>query len=227
MPGHVTGELAHRHLHAQADAQVRDPPLARDLDRADLALDPAPAEPARHEDPVRAGQQPDRLVLGRDVLRVDPVDVDAPAVEEAAVAQRFGDGQVGVLELDVLADDRDPHGLGGLVGPARDVTPHAQVGLLRDEAEVLGDALVDALVVEPQRDLVDVVDVLGRDHRVDAPATANSAILRRMSIDSSLSLRHRSMSGWMPMRRSSLTECWVGFVLSSPACRCRARASGG
>ena len=23
-------------------------------------------------------------------------------------------------------------------------------------------------------------------------------------------------SGWMPMPRSSLTECWVGFVLSSP-----------
>ena len=25
------------------------------------------------------------------------------------------------------------------------------------------------------------------------------------------------MSGAIPMRRSSLTECWVGFVLSSPA----------
>ena len=25
------------------------------------------------------------------------------------------------------------------------------------------------------------------------------------------------MSGWMPMRRSSFTECWVGFVFSSPA----------
>ena len=29
-------------------------------------------------------------------------------------------------------------------------------------------------------------------------------------------------SGWMPMPRSSLTECWVGFVLSSPVA-----ASGG
>ena len=25
------------------------------------------------------------------------------------------------------------------------------------------------------------------------------------------------MSGWTPMRRSSLTECCVGFVFSSPA----------
>ena len=31
------------------------------------------------------------------------------------------------------------------------------------------------------------------------------------------SQRHSRMSGWMPMARSSRTECWVGFVLSSPA----------
>ncbi len=50
-----------------------------------------------------------------------------------------------------------------------------------------------------------------------APSEAKSAILRRMSSPSSDSDRQRSMSGWMPMRRSSLTECCVGFVLSSPA----------
>ena len=33
----------------------------------------------------------------------------------------------------------------------------------------------------------------------------------------SRSERHSRMSGWMPMERSSLTECWVGLVLSSPA----------
>ena len=46
---------------------------------------------------------------------------------------------------------------------------------------------------------------------------ANSAIFLRMSWPSSDSERHSSMSGWMPMRRSSLTECCVGFVFSSPA----------
>ena len=46
---------------------------------------------------------------------------------------------------------------------------------------------------------------------------ANRAILRRMSGDSADSERHTTMSGAIPMRRSSLTECWVGLVLSSPA----------
>ena len=41
-------------------------------------------------------------------------------------------------------------------------------------------------------------------------------ILRLRSSLMSLSLRHTSTSGWMPMARNSLTECWVGFVLSSP-----------
>src|SRR3954465_10146547 len=30
--------------------------------------------------------------------------------------------------------------------------------------------------------------------------------------------RHSSTCGWMPIRRSSWTECCVGFVFSSPAC---------
>ncbi len=47
---------------------------------------------------------------------------------------------------------------------------------------------------------------------------ANSAIFLRISSDSALSERHMSMSGAIPMRRSSLTECCVGFVFSSPAC---------
>jgi hypothetical protein len=29
--------------------------------------------------------------------------------------------------------------------------------------------------------------------------------------------RATTMSGWIPMRRSSFTECCVGFVFSSPA----------
>jgi len=32
----------------------------------------------------------------------------------------------------------------------------------------------------------------------------------------SRSARQTSASGWMPMLRSAATECWVGFVFSSP-----------
>ena len=45
----------------------------------------------------------------------------------------------------------------------------------------------------------------------------NRAILRRSLSGSGFSLRQTRMSGWMPIERSSFTECWVGLVLSSPA----------
>src|SRR5581483_5598767 len=44
-----------------------------------------------------------------------------------------------------------------------------------------------------------------------------SAIFLRSEIGTGRSQRHRMMSGWMPIDRSSFTECWVGLVLSSPA----------
>ena len=43
-----------------------------------------------------------------DRLGVDPVDLDPAAVVDAGVPERLDDRQVGVLELDVLADERDP-----------------------------------------------------------------------------------------------------------------------
>ncbi len=41
-------------------------------------------------------------------------------------------------------------------------------------------------------------------------------ILSRISWEIGLSERQAITSGWMPKERSSRTECWVGFVFSSP-----------
>ena len=56
-------------------------------------------------------------------------------------------------------------------------------------------------------------------HATTAPGStsAKSAILSRMSRESFLVRAQTITSGWIPMRRSSLTECCVGFVFSSPA----------
>ena len=45
----------------------------------------------------------------------------------------------------------------------------------------------------------------------------NSAIFLRAAGGIGRSQRHSRMSGWMPRPRSSLVECWVGLVFSSPA----------
>src|SRR5829696_2243309 len=125
---HVAGEVGDRHLHAEADAEVRDALLARDPRGRDLALYPALAEPAGDEDAVGLlDPVADLLVVER--LGVDPVDLDAAAVDEAGVAQRLDDREIGVLELDVLADQRDAHRRALLRrgGPLDEPRPSAQV----------------------------------------------------------------------------------------------------
>ena len=81
------------------------PVLAGDPRGLDLALDPALAEAARDQDPVG----PLGELVGVELLGVDQLDLDLDAVVVAAVEQRLDDRLVGVRELHVLADERDPH----------------------------------------------------------------------------------------------------------------------
>ena len=87
----------------------------------------------------------------------------------------------------------------------------------RLDAEVVEHEVVDALAAEDERDLVDVVDVARGDDRLDRQRREQRDLLADVAWRAPPSERHMSMSGWMPMRRSSLTECCVGLVLSSPA----------
>ncbi len=50
-----------------------------------------------------------------------------------------------------------------------------------------------------------------------ASTLQNRAILRFSSSVRVVSVRQMRMSGWMPEASSSLTECWVGLVFTSPA----------
>ena len=170
-------ELADRDVHAEADPEVGHAVLARVARRLDLALEAAAAEAAGDQDAVGVGEPRGGGAAGQR-LGVDPVDLDPAAVAEAGVAQRLGDRQVGVLELDVLADDRDPHPLVGLARRARRASRQpSRSAARRVEAEVLEHEVVDALALEGQRALVDVRDVVGRDDRLDRQAREQRDLL--------------------------------------------------
>ena len=104
--GDVARELGDGDVHAEADAEVRDPALARDLAGEDLPLPAARAEAARHEHAVDLLEQLGRLLVGH-VLGVDPLDADPRALVDAGVLERLVHRQVGVVQLHVLADERD------------------------------------------------------------------------------------------------------------------------
>lgn len=119
--GEVAGRLDDHALHAQADAEQRDPVLPDVPDRTELALDAAHAEPAGHEHAVHAVQLAGGSFGSLAVVALDPADVDAGVIGEAARAQRLGDRQVGVGQVDVLAHQGDRDLLGRVVHPAQEL----------------------------------------------------------------------------------------------------------
>ena len=103
---HVAGELGGHRLQTEAQPEARDVLLAGEPGGGDLALEPASAEAAGDHDAVEVAQ----TIGGEqafDVLGLDPVDLDLGAVVEPGVLERLDDRQIGVGQLDVLADQTD------------------------------------------------------------------------------------------------------------------------
>ena len=107
--GDVAGVFDHHALQPQAQPERRDPLLARESQRADLALDAADAEAARHDDPVELAERLGRALGRLALVRGDPADLDVGLLREPAGLERLGDREVGVRQVDVLADEADRH----------------------------------------------------------------------------------------------------------------------
>ena len=114
-PDQRAASLDHRHLHAEADAEIGHLALAREAGGEDLALGAARAEAARHQNAVHA------LEMGGRIGRLSKISLSIQSsltlhpVGHAAVGQRLDQRLIGVLEAGVFADDRDRHLAFGIV----------------------------------------------------------------------------------------------------------------
>ena len=164
-PAHVAGELDRRPLEAVADAEVRDALLAGDAGGPHHAARTPVAEPAGDEDAVGAGEQV-VAAFGLERLRLDPLDVDAQPMPEAAVIERLVEALVGVLVPHVLADDVDAETVGGAPEALDERLPRVHRALGIGQLQPSQHVAVEPLLTEDQRDLVDARHVLGSDYRV-------------------------------------------------------------
>ena len=88
------------------------------------------AETARDDHAVNPAQQlVDRFLRQR--LRIYPADLDVDLVGPAGVFERLDDGQVGVRQFDVLADERDLEDRLGPFDEGDQLSPGLQIGWLR------------------------------------------------------------------------------------------------
>src|SRR2546427_4918670 len=180
----VARELRHRDVHAQADSQVGDRLLARDLCALNLPPDPAAPEAAGNEDPVdvREALAHALALLSFERLGVDPLDLHARVLLPGGVTEGLGDRQVGIHQPHVLADDRDPRQERCAFGAHDRLFPRRKIGDWRLRggllgAEVLEDEVVDSLVAKDERHAIDVADVARRDDRLRRQAREQGDLL--------------------------------------------------
>ena len=184
----------------------------------DLALDAAHAEPAGDEDAVGVLQaRADLAVVER--LGVHPVDLHARAL----LRSPRGAGPRRRTGRRPRAGRTCPRGRSGRACLRRrwwradQPLPVAELRARRLHAEVVEDEVVDALGAEVR------AGSCRRCRRRAPRATASTGsdgeqrdLLRSRGAARPRSGRRACRAGCR-CRRSSLTECWVGFVLSSPA----------
>ena len=220
MSDHVAGEVGDRHLHAEADAQVRDALLARDPGGGDLALDAALAEAARDQDavglldPVRgpprrpaSRSRPSRSrrrTRGRSRSGAAPPRPTGRRPRAGCTCRRARSGPACDCFAAASAFSMKPfHAV-----EIRRLGLHARSARARSRRRPRPGSRAAPCRSGPRR-------APRRPPRPAATRTARSSCGCRS--DSPPSERQTTMSGWMPMRRSSLTECCVGLVFSSPA----------
>ena len=158
---HVAPVFDDGHLHAQTDSEIWHALLARELHRLDLAFDAAFAEAAGHENGIHALQHVRAVLL--DIRGLDVVDVHARARLEPRVRERLVQRDVRVANLHVLADHRDVDLPVGIRLGAHDLAPFRQIRLWSLEAQLFDDDVIELLLMQKARNLVDVVRIDRRD----------------------------------------------------------------
>src|SRR5699024_7166562 len=163
-PGHVARVLDHHRLQTQAHTHQRDLVLTGVADRAVFTLYAARSETAGHKDTV------DIAELGRGTGGTGTVVTDHPANIDPGVggkttgAQCLGDRQIGVGQIDVLADQGDGDLVVGLVHTAQQLVPLGPVHVPERHAQAAYHVGVQALAVQDLGDVVDGGGVGGGDH---------------------------------------------------------------
>src|ERR1700738_3460535 len=136
-----------RHVHAKANAEIRHPTLAGKAGGFDHALGAALPKSAGYEDPVNAFELTDRFRFRFKDLRIDPIEVDADIVGDAAMGHRFRQGFIAVWQMGVLADDGDRHPSFRFIDAVDDFAPAIEIGLRSIQPEMLANLPVEPLIV--------------------------------------------------------------------------------
>ena len=127
---------------------------------------PREPKPPGTRTPSTLLEQLGRLLV-RHVLGVDPLHTHLRALVQAGVLERFVDREIGVVQLHVLADERDRDRLARFADAVDQILPLPELGRSGVDPELLANERVEAFLAQDRRNEIDVRDVGRGDDRAD------------------------------------------------------------
>ncbi len=154
--------------------------------------------------PLSTRSAPSRSTSSASILRTD----HAARQRDAGVVERLVDRLVGVVVLDVLADDaRSCTSCCGLRSRCSICRQSSMSSGLALQVQLLDDQLVELVLDQAQRHFVDAELLVALlDHRPRLDVAEQGDLLGRRPWRCSRSVRQIRMSGWMPICRSCSTR---------------------
>jgi hypothetical protein len=148
-------DLDHHALQAKAETKGRNPVLAGVPHRPDLSFDAADAEPSGDEHAVHPVQGGRRRFGCLALVARHPADRHVGVVGKATGAKRLDNGQVGVGQVDVLADESDVDRARRSVDAAEQVVPVGPIHVAERQAQPAYDVGIEPFAVQDLRNVVD------------------------------------------------------------------------
>ena len=122
----IPGKFYHRDLHSQTDTEKGNPVFSRVSDRPDHAVYSPFPKPAGNQDSVTCGENHGAVFLCH-CLRIYPLDFYNGVIGGPRMAQRLHNGEIGVMKLRILANQRDSDVPVGVFFPLHHGFPRPQI----------------------------------------------------------------------------------------------------
>ena len=150
-------------MHPKTEPKEGHPLFPGPANRCNLSIDATVAEATGHDDGVHSAQECIGAV-GFNLFGADPVQVEGGILGNAGMLQRFDDGEIGVVQLHVLAHQGHLHRRAGVAQLVDQLFPCRHVAVMVGQVQHVQHFTAQTLLLKDQRHGIDAVGIQGGNH---------------------------------------------------------------
>ena len=150
-------------MHPKTEPKEGHPLFPGPANRCNLSIDATVAEATGHDDGVHSAQECIGAVRFN-LFGADPVQVEGGILGNAGMLQRFDDGEIGVVQLHVLAHQGNLHRWAGIAQLVDQLFPCRHVAVMVGQVQHVQHFTAQTLLLKDQRHGIDAVGIQRGNH---------------------------------------------------------------